>query len=82
TVSNRHWGGGGLTAFLTGDDGNTYVYMHLLQIVGPQPRHVEQGEVIGLTGASGNATAYHTHFEFHPGHGPAVDPHPLIAAHC
>ncbi|MGH8976243.1 MAG: hypothetical protein ACRD0C_23890, partial [Acidimicrobiia bacterium] len=42
TVSNRHWGGGGLTAFLTGDDGNTYVYMHLLQIVGPQPRHVEQ----------------------------------------
>lgn len=82
TVSNRHWGGGGLTAFLTGDDGNTYVYMHLSQVVGPQPRHVEQGEVIGLTGMSGNASAYHTHFEFHPGHGPAVDPHPLIAAHC
>ena len=82
TVSNRHWGGGGLTAFLTGDDGNTYVYMHLSQVVGPQPRHVEQGEVIGLTGKSGNASAYHTHFEFHPGHGPAVDPHALIAAHC
>ncbi len=82
TVSNRHWGGGGLTIFLTGDDGNTYVYMHLLQVVGPQPRHVEQGEVIGLTGASGNATAYHTHFEFHPGHGPAVDPHFLIVAAC
>jgi len=38
--------------------------------------------VIALTGASGNATAYHTHFEFHPGGGPAVDPHPLLAAHC
>jgi murein DD-endopeptidase MepM/ murein hydrolase activator NlpD len=82
TMSSRQWGAGGLTVFLTGDDGNTYVYMHLLQVVGPQPRHVEQGEVIGLTGASGNASAYHTHFEFHPGHGPAVDPHPLIRAHC
>lgn len=82
TVSTQHWGGGGLTIFLTGDDGNTYVYMHLLELVGPYPRHVEQGEVIGLTGASGNATAYHTHFEFHPGHGAAVDPYPLISTHC
>lgn len=82
TVSTRRWGGGGLTIFLTGDDGNTYVYMHLLQLVGPYPRHVEQGEVVGLTGASGNATAYHTHFEFHPGHGAAVNPYPLISTHC
>jgi murein DD-endopeptidase MepM/ murein hydrolase activator NlpD len=82
TIESRQWGGGGLTIFLTGDDGNTYVYMHLLNVVGPAPRHVEQREVIGLVGASGNATAYHTHFEFHPGGGPAVDPHPLIAAHC
>jgi murein DD-endopeptidase MepM/ murein hydrolase activator NlpD len=82
TIESRQWGGGGLTIFLTGDDGNTYVYMHLLTVVGPAPRHVEQREVIGLVGASGNATAYHTHFEFHPGGGPAVDPHPLIAAHC
>ena len=82
TIESRQWGAGGLTLFLTGDDGNTYVYMHLLQVVGPQPRHVEQREVIGLVGASGNASAYHTHFEFHPGGGPAVDPHALIAAHC
>ncbi len=82
TVSTRHWGGGGLTIFLTGDDGNTYVYMHLLELVGPYPRHVEQGEVVGLTGASGNATAYHTHFEFHPGHEAAIDPYPLISTHC
>ncbi|MGH9041055.1 MAG: murein hydrolase activator EnvC family protein [Acidimicrobiia bacterium] len=81
-ISSRRWGAGGLTLFLTGDDGHTYVYMHLQEIVGPQPRHVEQGEVIGLTGRTGNATAYHTHFEFHPGHGGAVNPHPLIAAHC
>ena len=82
TISSRFWGGGGLTVFLTGDDGHTYVYMHLLRVVGDQPRHVEAGEVIGLTGASGNATAYHTHFEFHPNGGGAVDPRPLVAGSC
>jgi murein DD-endopeptidase MepM/ murein hydrolase activator NlpD len=81
-IESRHWGGGGLTIFLDGDDGNTYVYMHLFKIVGDQPRHVEQGELIGLTGASGNASAYHTHFEFHPGRGEAVNPFPLLSAAC
>ena len=37
TIESRQWGGGGLTIFLTGDDGNTYVYMHLLTVVGPAP---------------------------------------------
>ena len=77
----RFWGGGGLTLFLTGDDGNTYVYMHLLRVMG-EPRHVEAGEVIALTGASGNASAYHTHFEFHPGGQEAADPYPLLVSHC
>jgi murein DD-endopeptidase MepM/ murein hydrolase activator NlpD len=81
TFESHFWGGGGLTIFLNGDDGNTYVYMHLLRTVG-DPRHVEAGELIGLTGASGNASAYHTHFEFHPGGQGAVDPYPLLAAHC
>jgi murein DD-endopeptidase MepM/ murein hydrolase activator NlpD len=82
TIESRFWGGGGLTLFLTGDDGHTYVYMHLLRVVGDQPRHVEAGELIGLMGASGNASAYHTHFEFHPGGGGAVDPHPMLVANC
>ena len=81
TFESRFWGGGGLTLFLMGDDGNTYVYMHLLRVVG-EPRHVEAGEVIGLTGASGNASAYHTHFEFHPEGQEAVDPYPLVSSHC
>jgi murein DD-endopeptidase MepM/ murein hydrolase activator NlpD len=81
TFESRFWGGGGLTLFLMGDDGHTYVYMHLLRVVG-EPRHVEAGEVIGLTGASGNASAYHTHFEFHPGGQEAVDPYPLLVSHC
>jgi murein DD-endopeptidase MepM/ murein hydrolase activator NlpD len=82
TMESRHWGGGGLTIFLLGDDGNTYVYMHLSKIIGADPRHVEQGELVGLTGASGNASAYHTHFEFHPGNGDAVNPYPLLTGAC
>ncbi|HEY4409599.1 MAG TPA: peptidoglycan DD-metalloendopeptidase family protein [Acidimicrobiia bacterium] len=81
TFETKFWGGGGLTLFLMGDDGNTYVYMHLLRIVG-EPGRVEAGDVIALTGASGNASAYHTHFEFHPGGQEAVDPYPLLVSHC
>jgi murein DD-endopeptidase MepM/ murein hydrolase activator NlpD len=72
---------GGLTIYLHGDDGNTYYYAHLSQIVGAD-RRVARGEVIGRTGSSGDATTPHTHFEFHPGGGPAVDSYPLIRAHC
>ncbi|MEW6474178.1 MAG: M23 family metallopeptidase [Actinomycetota bacterium] len=82
TFETRFWGGGGLTLFLRGDDGHTYVYMHLLRVVGEPGRHVEQGEVIALTGASGNASAYHLHFEFHPGGGGAVDAYPVVAKAC
>jgi murein DD-endopeptidase MepM/ murein hydrolase activator NlpD len=81
TFESHFWGGGGLTIFLMGDDGNTYVYMHLLRVVGDS-RHVEAGELIGLTGSSGNASANHTHFEFHPGGQGPVDPYPLLVSHC
>jgi murein DD-endopeptidase MepM/ murein hydrolase activator NlpD len=80
TIETRPWAGGGITIFLHGDDGNTYVYMHLLQIEGAVPRRVLQGDVIGLTGATGHAFGYHTHFEFHPGGGDAISPYPLISA--
>jgi murein DD-endopeptidase MepM/ murein hydrolase activator NlpD len=82
TIETRNSGDGGLVISLAGDDGNRYVYMHLLRFVGPVPRHVGQGEVIALTGNSGNARGYHTHFEFHPGGGLAADPYPLISTHC
>jgi murein DD-endopeptidase MepM/ murein hydrolase activator NlpD len=82
TIETRPWAGGGITIFLHGDDGNTYVYMHLLQIEGPVPRRVAQGDLIGLTGATGHAFGYHTHFEFHPGGGDAVSPYSLLSAAC
>ena len=82
TIETRAWAGGGITIFLAGVDGNTYVYMHLMRIVGEVPRQVTQGELIGLVGNTGDAQGFHTHFEFHPGGGPAVSPYPLVSAAC
>ncbi|HEV8628641.1 MAG TPA: peptidoglycan DD-metalloendopeptidase family protein [Acidimicrobiia bacterium] len=82
TIDTRPWAGGGVTIFLDGDDGNTYVYMHLLRIEGAVPRRVSQGEVIGQVGSTGHSFGYHTHFEYHPGGGDAVSPYPLLSAAC
>ena len=59
-------GAGGNAAYLAADDGNTYFYAHFSQYVG-EPRTVAKGEVIGLTGMTGNATAPHVHFEIRLG---------------
>ena len=82
TIETRPWAGGGITIFLHADDGNTFVYMHLLRIEGAVPRRVSQGEVIGLVGSTGHSFGYHTHFEYHPGGGDAVSPYPLLSAAC
>jgi murein DD-endopeptidase MepM/ murein hydrolase activator NlpD len=73
--------GNGVTLY--GDDGNSYYYFHLSRYEGG-PRRVAQGEVIGYTGDTGNAKGgpTHTHFEYHPGGGAAVDPYPLVRAAC
>ena len=81
TFETHRSGAGGLTIYLHGDDGHTYYYAHLSQIVGPD-RRVARGEVIGRTGSSGNASTPHTHFEFHPNGGQAVNSYPLLRAHC
>jgi murein DD-endopeptidase MepM/ murein hydrolase activator NlpD len=80
-VTYGNGGGGGMGAYIAGDDGNRYVYFHLSEYVGP-PRHVSPGEVIGKVGATGDATGPHLHFEIHPGGGPAVDPYPTLAKIC
>jgi murein DD-endopeptidase MepM/ murein hydrolase activator NlpD len=72
-------GAGGNTAYLAGVDGNSYFYAHFSQFIG-DGRTVAQGEVIGLTGMTGNASAPHLHFEVRIGgdNGSTTDPYPTL----
>jgi murein DD-endopeptidase MepM/ murein hydrolase activator NlpD len=74
-------GAGGNAAYLEASDGNTYYYAHFSQYIG-EGRTVAQGEVIGLTGMTGNATAPHLHFEERVGgdNGNTTDPYPALKA--
>jgi murein DD-endopeptidase MepM/ murein hydrolase activator NlpD len=74
-------GAGGNTAYLAAEDGNTYFYAHFSQFIG-EARTVAQGEVIGLTGMTGNASAPHVHFEERIGgdNGSTTDPYPALKA--
>jgi murein DD-endopeptidase MepM/ murein hydrolase activator NlpD len=72
---------GGLSVTLTGRRG--FVYNAHLSALGKAGK-VEAGTVIGRVGNSGDASggSTHDHFEWHPGGGPAVDPHRLLRAVC
>ena len=71
---------GGITIVLLGDNLNRYYYAHLDAYVGP-PGRVEQGQVIGLMGDTGNATGTpHLHFELRPFSGVPVNPYPSVRA--
>lgn len=70
TVEIVHLGGG--TGYLTR-------YAHLsTAAVGPEGRWVGQGEVVGATGASGNAQTVHLHFELRDAAGAVVDLNPAF----
>jgi peptidoglycan LD-endopeptidase LytH len=74
-------GAGGNAAYLNADDGNTYYYAHFSAYVGG-PRGVAKGEVIGLVGSTGNASAPHLHFEIRLGgpNGNRTDPFATLKA--
>ena len=72
-------GAGGNTVYLSANDGNTYFYAHLSSYVGGE-RSVAQGEIVGLVGATGNASGPHLHFEIRLGgpNGSRVNPYPTL----
>lgn len=68
-------GGYGYCVFLTHSDGNTTIYEHLVaQIPVSVGQVVQQGEVIGYSGSTGNSTGPHLHFEIRDKSGKAFDP--------
>ena len=80
----RTGGTAGLYLSLLGDDGHTYLYMHLQDFVASAGQRVTAGQLIAHNGDTGNArgTHPHIHFEYHPGGGGPVNPYPLIASVC
>ncbi len=81
SVSFSNMGGGGNAATLSGSDGNVYIYMHLSGYA--KGGSVQQGDVIGYNGATGNANGFaHLHFEVHPGGAGPTNPYPWVAPVC
>jgi murein DD-endopeptidase MepM/ murein hydrolase activator NlpD len=83
SVTMKSGGISGNGVHLQGDNGDLYYYFHLDAYEGGA-RRVSQGEVIGYTGNTGDASggAPHTHFEIHPGGGGAVNPYPVVSGIC
>jgi murein DD-endopeptidase MepM/ murein hydrolase activator NlpD len=75
TVTYGHNALGGKVAYLTRRDGSFWYYAHLsAQATELEGRRVEQGEIIGRCGATGDATVPHVHFGFVAPNGTMLDP--------
>ena len=82
----RNGGLGGISVWMTADNGDTYYYAHMdawaAGLAAGQP--LVAGTPLGTVGSTGNASysAPHLHFEHHPGGGAAVNPYPLVKGLC
>jgi hypothetical protein len=68
----------GTVVYLHGDDGNRYSYFHLSSRTTRAGARVTGGQVIALSGNTGNSSGPHLHFEVRQG-GTKVDPRPFLA---
>jgi murein DD-endopeptidase MepM/ murein hydrolase activator NlpD len=62
-------------------DGTISFFAHMSSISLSVGDRVGPGELVGLSGNTGDSTGPHLHLEIHPGGGAAVDPLPWLAAH-
>ena len=64
--SNDNGGAYGKWLGLDADNGRTYVYCHLSNRLVTAGTKVVAGQLLAKTGATGNVTGPHLHFEDHP----------------
>jgi murein DD-endopeptidase MepM/ murein hydrolase activator NlpD len=84
TVVKAGWGGAyGNRIVIEHAPGEYSEYAHLSKIDVSVGQHVTTGQEIGLSGATGNVTGPHLHFEIRttPNYGSGIDPMPFLKAH-
>ncbi|MFD8155285.1 peptidoglycan DD-metalloendopeptidase family protein [Streptomyces sp. NPDC001046] len=84
TVVSAGWGGAyGNQVVIKLSDGNYAQYAHLSQLSVSAGQTVTAGQQIGLSGATGNVTGPHLHFEIRttPDYGSDVDPVAYLRSH-
>jgi murein DD-endopeptidase MepM/ murein hydrolase activator NlpD len=84
TVVKAGWGGAyGNRIVIEHAPGQYSEYAHLSKIDVGVGQHVNTGQEIGLSGATGNVTGPHLHFEIRttPDYGSGIDPMPFLQAH-
>jgi murein DD-endopeptidase MepM/ murein hydrolase activator NlpD len=84
TVVSAGWGGAyGIQVVIRLADGSYAQYAHLSQLSVSAGQTVTAGQQIGLSGATGNVTGPHLHFEIRttPDYGSDVDPVAYLRSH-
>ncbi|MFF9623106.1 M23 family metallopeptidase [Streptomyces griseosporeus] len=84
TVVEAGWGGAyGNQVVIRMNDGTYTQYAHLSSVAVSVGQHVTAGQQIGLSGATGNATGPHLHFEARtsPEYGSDIDPVAYLRMH-
>ncbi|MFB7529464.1 peptidoglycan DD-metalloendopeptidase family protein [Streptomyces sp. NPDC056178] len=84
TVVTAGWGGAyGNQVVIKHADGHYSQYGHLSSISVSAGQSVSTGQQVGLSGATGNATGPHLHFEVRtgPAYGSDIDPIAFLASH-